>query len=197
MLPAPAAAHDGADDGAPDMNAVAAVAERRGTARVGADVVALDEVVRTAAAQPDPPPAVAGDDVAGAGGRAADRVAGRRRRARSRPRRWRSRGAGGVGADVVALDDVAARAEDGDAVEPGVPLPEMTLRSAIASAADDVVVRSEPDAVPDVGRGGAAARRWCRCSCRAIVLPVPPDDADAVAAEAVDDEPAHRAAAAG
>ena len=112
-------------------------------AGVGADVVALHEVARRAGVEQHPVCVVAGDDVP------LRRPSCRRSGCRWSPRSRESdvdaalavaesRRAGGVGADVVADDDVRRRG-DADAVER--TLPEMTFRAARSS------------------------RRW-RCRCR-------------------------------
>src|SRR5207247_2902017 len=94
-----------------DRDSVVAVRERAGAGGVGADVVALHQVRAGAAAlDVDALEAVARDHVTGAWGGAADRVAGRAEADEDAVGVGQRAGSGRVGADVVALDAVAAGA---------------------------------------------------------------------------------------
>src|SRR5262249_19705420 len=96
------------------------VAQGRGAAYVGADVVAQDQVTRGAGPEEVHAVAgVAGDDVAGRGSGAADRVAGGAVNGHADEAVAQGGGAGVVGADEVAGDQVvrapAVRDVDSDA----------------------------------------------------------------------------------
>src|SRR5581483_10214413 len=101
-----------------DRDPGAAVADGGASARVRADVVPLDQVVRRLkgeeALDVHAAAGVTGDHVACTGGRASDRVPVREVDEDSRAVA-KGGAAGGIRADVVALDEVAARAAQTDA----------------------------------------------------------------------------------
>src|SRR5262249_26237592 len=103
--------------GADDLDAIKQVAQRGTAGDVGADVIPLDLHPRGAVVDQDgAQPAVAADDVAGAGGAAADRIAGTAGDFDARQLVPQRSGAGGIEADEVALDQVAAP-EDADTAQ--------------------------------------------------------------------------------
>src|SRR5581483_5223256 len=119
--PGPAVEGDrvaGPGRGAADRDPGAAVADGGASARVRADVVPLDQVVRRLkgeeALDVHAAAGVTGDHVACTGGRASDRVPVREVDEDSRAVA-KGGAAGGIRADVVALDEVAARAAQTDA----------------------------------------------------------------------------------
>src|SRR5262249_41466166 len=107
-------AHDVVAGPALDHHAVS-VGQGGGAGGVGADAVALHHVAgRTLAGDPDAAVGVAGDDVAGAGGRPAHGVAASPDIDHHAILVGQGVGAGGLGADAVALHHVAGRAAVGD-----------------------------------------------------------------------------------
>src|SRR5262249_54327958 len=96
---------------ATDQDAGEAVAQGGGAGGVRANAVALDQVVVAAIREDNPAPESVGrDDVAGAGRRPADGVAGRRHLEEDAETAVAQRErTGAVGADVVALHQVAGR----------------------------------------------------------------------------------------
>ena len=107
---------------------VAAVAQRHGAGDVGADEVPLDQVVaEDLRAEGDAVAVVGRDDVAGAGGRPADRVVARVGHVDPGAVVAQRLGAGDVGADEVPLDQVVGRGVDAIPPHRRRPLAEMTL----------------------------------------------------------------------
>ena len=117
---------DGVVAGATRWRPALEVAKGLGPGSVGADVVALDQVVVRDVGDLDAVAVVAGNDVASPGRGAADRVVIRKADLDAVARVDNGLGAGGVGADVVALDQVV---DELMIRTPSPPLPEMRLRA--------------------------------------------------------------------
>ena len=146
-----------------------AVGHRAAAGGVGADVVAFDLVGAGAAARDDDAvTAVAGDQVARPGGGAADRVVGRAVQDHDAAVVCRAvaQRAGGVGADVVALDLVGAGAAVADFDALLVVAGDQVARAG-GGAADRVVggAVQDPDTVAIVAKPEAPPALRCRCSC--------------------------------
>ena len=138
-----------------DVDAMDEVGESRAARSVYADVVALDDVVRSPAAQSDPGPVVPGQDVACARRAAADDVAGGVVQPDAILAVADRAGAAGVGADVVALHQVVARAVDVDAVD--VVTGDDVAVSRCGST-DQIGIGGHPDAVHVIAEVGVAGR---------------------------------------
>src|SRR5262249_12353801 len=134
-----------------------AVSERRRSGRVGADPVALDEIVTSAACAPREYDGLSrsGDHIARAGSRAADRVAVAENSDPNDASIRKRRRSAGVRAEVVPLDEGASRVHEEVSV-PATRAPghDVTLRGSLATEG----VRGpggEPDArrLPTARRG--------------------------------------------
>ena len=137
--------------------AVASIADGDRPGRVGADVVPLDQVP-VVARHPDAAK-ISGDHVTGAGGGAADRVAGRFTGSKLVERDAPVGGAGqglavGIEADVVPRDQVVVRREAGVTRDQDLNSIEVVARSIVAGddvagprdrAADGIGRREEQD----------------------------------------------------
>src|SRR5581483_11643013 len=184
-----------------DGDAGRAVRERGRAGGGRADPVALDDVeARPRVADPDAEAVVARDQVARARRAPADRVARRaveEEHARARvPEVARP---GRVRADVVGLDEVAARARIGDPDAVAVPRDDVPRRR--ARAADGVVRRAAEDrdageAVSVAERGRAGGVRADVVAADEVRLRAGAGDADAAARVAGDDVASSRGRAA-
>jgi hypothetical protein len=146
-------AADGHAGGAADPDAAEAVAQREGAARVGADVVALDQGAGHVVGDLDAVAVVAGDDVALGRRDPADTVVAAAEYVHAVGRVAPVQGAGGVGADVVADDDVVGAPQ----ADTGVDVVRQHVARRRGGAADEVAGRGDVDAevVHDRHRGGA------------------------------------------
>ena len=177
--------------GAEDRNAVRLIGQRRAPGRVNPDVVALDEVVRSPAAQSDAGPVVPGQDVARGRGGAADRVA----RSVVEPDTVfavsHRTSPAGVRTDVVALDQVVAGAVDMDTVD---VVAGDHVAVARCGATDQIAIRHDPDPPLGIAEVGIAPRIEAEVVALDDVA-AGVVDGDPGAVEAVDHQAAHGAVA--
>ena len=167
------------------------VADRLGARDVGADEISLDHVARRGVTiNPDADPAATANEVARAGGRAADRIVERAHEADVVAIIGKRGGAGGVDAEVVALDGVVRHAVEQDpavfvGVVDAVVGNDVTRRG--GRAADHVVrPRTDLHAAAAVARaGGPRGGKADVISGDGIIVPV---DKNPAVAEVIDDE---------
>ena len=201
-----------------DQDTIAAVSQRDGSRGISADVIPLDHRPQASIEDLDSVGSIAGDRVAGAGDRPANDVAGTAQSTNAVERDAKTGvpkrlGAGGVGANEIARDDVSG----------GVTATDVDHRAAVESTADgdagkakvggdnvpdpggrapDRVVRrpgdehSALDVAQSVGPGGIGADVIICDDVAARVLPVDIEDLDPFAQIARDEVAGGRASAA-